>query len=82
MGDFYGALLAGEPVADALNAAKRLAMGRGESPSVWGAFSVIGDPLARPLLRPRRKPSAVVLLLVGGALVAAFAFARQRRFRG
>jgi tetratricopeptide (TPR) repeat protein len=48
---FYTALATGQPVIDALRAAKLRALGAGRSPRAWAAFSVIGDPLVTVPLR-------------------------------
>jgi CHAT domain-containing protein/tetratricopeptide (TPR) repeat protein len=54
---FYDGLSRGLPVADALRAAKLGALKRGDSPRVWAAFLVIGDPLVQvPLRVPPPKP--------------------------
>ena len=74
--DFYAAMAEGQPVADALRAAKLAALRHGEPARDWAAFTVVGDPLVRvPLTRPAPGPSMVWLgaagmaLLLGGLLV-------------
>jgi hypothetical protein len=47
----YGALARGLPVGEALRAAKLDAIRRGAPPSVWGAFTVVGDPFVTVPLR-------------------------------
>lgn len=71
MEDLYAAMASGLPVVDALAAAQRRSIARDESPTVWAAFSVVGDPLAAPPLEvPRRLPLAVLLaaIAVAGSL--------------
>jgi len=51
MSDFYRSLAAGLNAGDALSAAQRRARERGESATVWAAFSVFGDPLVSPSVR-------------------------------
>ena len=48
--EFYAAMAAGRPVADALRAAKLAAIRRGAPPRDWAAFTVVGDPEARVAL--------------------------------
>jgi hypothetical protein len=74
VGDFYSALANGEPVADALRAAKLAAIARGAPPGEWAGFTVVGDPLARvAVVQPWPGhtawwlASAAGLLLVGAA---------------
>ncbi|HET9002549.1 MAG TPA: CHAT domain-containing protein, partial [Gemmatimonadaceae bacterium] len=51
--DFYGGLATGLPVTDALRDAKLKAIRAGAPPSVWAAFTVVGDPLVTvPLESP------------------------------
>jgi CHAT domain-containing protein len=82
MADFYEAMTSGLGVADALNAAKRQAMDRGEPPAVWAAFSVFGDPLASPSLRVRPPSRIVWLLMLGGLLVAGALISRSAFAQG
>jgi len=81
MEDLYAAMLAGAPVADALNAAKRAARRRGAPPNVWAAFSVFGDPTARPPLHAARRVDPLVLVAIGGAAVLALGVIVRRRVR-
>ncbi len=62
---FYDAMARGLPVGDALEAAKRDAIAHGARTADWAAFTVVGDPLARP---PLRRPGPSVLT-VGGWVV-------------
>lgn len=48
---FYAALSRGDPVVDALRAAKLAALRDGVPPAAWAAFTVVGDPLVTPLRR-------------------------------
>jgi len=47
VGAFYDALARGEPVGTALRSARLAAQRRGDSVSVWGAFTLVGDPWQR-----------------------------------
>lgn len=80
---FYDALAAGNPVADALRAAKLDAIQRGAPPAEWAAFQVVGDPLVRVSLRTPRPtwlwPAAVIVLLVAAGSL--FYGARRVRAR-
>jgi hypothetical protein len=68
---FYQALAAGEPAADALRTAKLAAIARGAAPADWAAFTIVGDPsITVPLTAPRGRMGIWVRLL-GAALVAA-----------
>ena len=65
MGDLYDALARGEAVGGALRSARLRAWQRGDGASVWGAFTLVGDPtgaVAPAGLRPARgvsgRPSA------------------------
>jgi len=62
---FYAALARGLGVGDALRAAKRDAIARGEPASSWASFTAVGDPLVRvPLRSPRVGTTAVLAALV------------------
>ena len=63
---FYAAMARGLPVGDALAAAKREAIARGERPKNWAAFTVVGDPLVRP---PLRSSGPQLLTVIGWAAV-------------
>jgi hypothetical protein len=68
--EFYGAMAAGRPVAEALRAAKLAAIGRGAPPRDWAAFTVVGDPDARVTLsQPAPRPSLWWVAAAGAALV-------------
>lgn len=72
MGDFYEALLAGEPVVAALATARHAARKRGVPAGVWAAFVVVGDPWANPGLvaAPQGRLPLLILIGVGGAATA------------
>ncbi|HEX6107245.1 MAG TPA: CHAT domain-containing protein [Gemmatimonadales bacterium] len=56
---FYAGLADGQPVAEALRAAKLAALRGGGAPMGWAAFTVVGDPLVTvPLARFARVPAA------------------------
>jgi CHAT domain-containing protein/predicted negative regulator of RcsB-dependent stress response len=80
--DFYGALASGLPAADALRAAKVAALERGAPAREWAAFTLVGDPLARPPVHPA---PATWFWLIGATLTAAagllavYGVARRRR---
>ena len=83
--DFYSALARGLPVAEALQAAKLLAMRRGAPASEWAGFTVVGDPLARvgvtapPPTTPRGWVAAAALVLLAVAGAAYLAVRRRAR---
>jgi len=52
---FYAELARGQPVSEALRAAKLAALQRGAPAAAWAAFMVVGDPLVTVPLG--RKPS-------------------------
>jgi len=52
IGRFYDAIAAGAAVGDALRAAKLASLRSSESPSSWAAYTLVGNPLAKPALRP------------------------------
>jgi tetratricopeptide (TPR) repeat protein len=52
VGVFYAALARGLPAGDALREAKLEALRHGAPPRDWAAFTLIGDPLVRPLPAP------------------------------
>jgi CHAT domain-containing protein/tetratricopeptide (TPR) repeat protein len=86
--DLYAGLARGEPVADALRAAKLAALKRGAPAGEWAGFTVVGDPLVRvPLVLPRpgEGDGAWVPALawaVGAAMLAALTYwATTRRRR-
>jgi tetratricopeptide (TPR) repeat protein len=77
--DFYGAMAAGRPVAEALRAAKLAAIRRGAPPRDWAAFTVVGDPEARvTLIRPAPRPSLWWVAAAGAALVLGGLFVRRQ----
>jgi CHAT domain-containing protein len=49
---FYAALARGFTVGDALQRAQRDAIAAGVNASVWGAFTLVGDPTVKLSLRP------------------------------
>ena len=80
---FYQSMADGRAAGDALREAKLAALARGASTREWAAFTLVGNPLVRPLVRqPAGGPSPA--MLVGGALlvvllVYGFAATRKRR---
>ena len=81
--DFYRAMADGAPAADALRTAKLAALARGAPAREWAAFTIVGDPLARPTLRPPvprsfTMPIAIALVFAAVA-VAAYGVMRRRR---
>jgi tetratricopeptide (TPR) repeat protein len=82
VGDFYEELALGLPAADALRGAKLAAMRRGAPAREWAAFTIIGDPLARPPLRPPPPGPSTALIAVailGIALLGYGVWKRTRR---
>jgi tetratricopeptide (TPR) repeat protein len=79
---FYRSLAEGNPVGDALRAAKLDARRRGAPPGEWAAFTLVGDPLVRvPLEVPSGRPwhaLALVATLVVGAVGIVYARGRRR----
>jgi CHAT domain-containing protein len=82
--ELYAALARGEPVGEALRAAKLAALGRGAPAGEWAAFTVVGDGLVTIPLTEPPPPSpwstAAGLLGVMGAAGGVVA-ARRRRTR-
>ena len=78
--DFYRAMAAGEPASDALRSAKLAALRRGALPREWAAFTIVGDPLARPPLRPPAPRSHALTAAIALAFLAiAYGVIRRRR---
>lgn len=80
--DFYDALAARQPVAEALRAAKLASIARGDPPREWAAFQAIGDPM---VVVPLRKPATFSPAWLAAGLAAAAAGAagvllRRRRY--
>ena len=76
--DFYSGLASGLPVTDALRDAKLKAIRAGAPPSVWAAFTVVGDPLVKvPLESPSNR--GVWGWLAGLAVVGVAAATVARR---
>lgn len=72
---FYRELAGGRSVVDALRSSKLAAMRDGESPGVWAAFTVVGDPLVTvSLLKPEPRwgwwIAGAVIALAGAAGLA------------
>ena len=77
--EFYDAMAAGRPVAEALRTAKLAAIRRGAPPRDWAAFTVVGDPEARVTLsRPAPRPSLWWVAAAGAALVLGGLLVRRR----
>ena len=88
VGAFYQAAGRGATVGDALAEVKRAAIARGDPPSVWAAFVLVGNPVAHPALpapseRTGGAPSTRTLMLAAAALLVLAALGwrlvRQRR---
>jgi CHAT domain-containing protein len=77
MHTFYAGLASGEGVGDALRQAKLDALHAGAAPREWAAFTVIGDPFAKPALRP---PTSRAWLWI--AVIAILAYFLARNLRG
>ncbi len=78
--DLYDNLAAGQTVGEALRTAKVSARKRGESPAVWAAFTLVGDPNVRlKLVTP--SPSRELWLAGVLALVAAVVLLARLRAR-
>ena len=80
---FYQELAGGAGASDALRTAKLAALAAGGTPREWAAFTIVGDPLARPALRlpPREPPLAVFAGLAFVLLAAAYWVAAIRKRR-
>ena len=80
--DFYRAMSEGRPVSDALRQAKLAALQRGVPAREWAAFTVVGDPLARPSLHaPANDAPLVPLVAIGVFAVVLIYGAVMRRRR-
>ncbi|MGH7470554.1 MAG: CHAT domain-containing protein [Longimicrobiales bacterium] len=79
--DFYRAMSEGQPVSEALRQAKLAAMHRGAPPRAWAAFTLVGDPLARPPLRrpSDRTPLGLIIALALLAPLAGYGVVMRRR---
>jgi CHAT domain-containing protein len=79
--DFYREMASGQKAGDALRTAKLAALKRGEPPSVWAAFTLVGDPFARPPLQLPSSPNLLVplLALAGVMILATYGVVRRRR---
>jgi tetratricopeptide (TPR) repeat protein len=76
---FYEELLEGRSAGDALHLATQDARARGEPMTVWAAFTLVGDPMASPVLAERRRNAWPLAGAAGLALAAAAAWAVRRR---
>lgn len=74
--DLYRNLAAGETVGGALQLAKLAARKRGESPAVWAAFTLVGDPDVR--LSLRTPPARWPIWLAGAAGLLTLALILRR----
>jgi CHAT domain-containing protein/tetratricopeptide (TPR) repeat protein len=80
--DFYDGVAGGLTVADALRKAKLSAIARGAPAAEWAGFTVVGDPVARPVLAaPSRRRPALWLAAAGAAALALLAVYFRRRGR-
>jgi CHAT domain-containing protein/tetratricopeptide (TPR) repeat protein len=81
--DFYRAMAEGQVASEALRSAKLAALRRGAPPREWAAFTLVGDPLARPSLRlPAGDGRSVLLTALAGVVVALVAYGLIRKRRG
>jgi CHAT domain-containing protein len=48
---FYDAMARGSPAGDAIRQAQRAAIAEGVPATVWAAFTLVGDPMVKPVLR-------------------------------
>ena len=84
---FYQALAEGQPVADALRAARLDAIRRGAKPNEWAVFTAVGDPLVTVRLRTPASAfglwawASLAALAVAAAACAGAYFVRMRRLR-
>jgi len=77
--DLYRSLARGRTVGESLRGAKLAAIGRGEAPGQWAAFTLVGDPDVTVTLR---EPGRSWLLVVGPLLAGALLLALLLRSRG
>src|SRR5690606_37406419 len=79
--DFYDAMATGLATGEALTAAKREALRRGEPPAVWAAFTLVGDHAVRiPLESPERNSAwPLALVIAVSALLGYGVFRRTSR---
>jgi CHAT domain-containing protein len=69
---FYSEMAGGAGASDALRAAKLAAIAAGAPAREWAAFTIVGDPLARPALRvPQRGPPVAAFAGLAFVLLAA-----------
>jgi MYXO-CTERM domain-containing protein len=78
---FYAELARGKPIVEALRVAKLASLREGTPPSVWAAFSAVGDPTATVPLRTPASASAAWWVGGGATLVVLLAAAMTRRRR-
>lgn len=78
---FYRRLAEGMNVGDALRAAKLEALAAGARPAEWAAFTLVGDPLARPDLRVPASPFDIQWAVALAALAIAAGLAYGLRIR-
>jgi CHAT domain-containing protein len=69
---FYKELAGGATTGDALTAAKRGALRRGQLPASWAAFTLVGDPTVRIPLRAPASRWWALATLAALALAAAY----------
>ena len=77
--DLYRSMARGATVGEALRQAKLSALARGESPAVWAAFTLVGDPGVRLALVTPRPEWPMWVGLVAGVIVAAGLLLWRRR---
>ncbi len=66
VGAMYESLALGQPIGRALRDAKLASLARGDGPSVWGAFTLVGDPM-RTVSAASRATAPVVAPPASGA---------------
>jgi CHAT domain-containing protein len=79
--DFYRAMADGRNAGDALHSAKLAALRRGAPPRDWAAFTLVGDPFARPPLRPATLINPTWRWVALAAVVAALIYGAVMRRR-
>lgn len=80
---FYRELALGSTVSEAMRSAKLESMERSDPPSIWAAYTVVGNPdVIIPLTLPRSKRALLVLLVVAVIGGVSVLVRRWRSVRG